>query len=168
MDTIFIFSTDEFLIIVARTTTIFLVAFLTLRFLGRRRLAHLTFIDVLLIVALGSAVGDVMIYGETTAHFLASATAIVVVGVFVKIFEELASRYELMHKIVIGNAVPLVDGGKIVESSLQKNDIRQEDLMAMLRSKGVHDLKRVDRVWLEYDGEISIVRKRSNGARKKT
>lgn len=158
-----LFNTIEFseiLIVIGRTVIIFFVAFLVLRFIGRRHFSHLTYIDVLLIIAMGSAVGDVMIYGESIVHLLAAVVAIIVVGLIVKIFDELASHFSVIHAFVIGGPVVLMERGKIVESALRKNDMNKEELLVLLREQGIHDIKKVKKVYLEPDGEISVLFKK--------
>jgi uncharacterized membrane protein YcaP (DUF421 family) len=46
----------------------------------------------MVIIAFGSAVGDVMIYGESVVHMLVSMLAMSVVALLVKMLEELSSR----------------------------------------------------------------------------
>ena len=49
-----------------RIIVIYVFTIIMLRIAGKRRIAHLSAFDILIIIALGSAVGDVMVYGEGT------------------------------------------------------------------------------------------------------
>ncbi|MEJ2568666.1 MAG: DUF421 domain-containing protein, partial [candidate division WOR-3 bacterium] len=62
--------------VVVRTTIIFFVAFIVIRIRGTKQLAQLTLFDILIVIALGSAVGDVMIYPEGIVSLLRSTVAI--------------------------------------------------------------------------------------------
>ena len=143
--------------VILRTTIIFVYAFLLLRFLGQRRLSHFGHMDLLLIIAFGSAVGDVMIYGESTAHLLTSMVAITVVSVLVKITNELSSRSTFASSIVDGSARLLIDKGEVIHEALAKEDLTQEKLCSYLREKGIDSVKKVRKAFIESDGEISVI-----------
>ena len=150
-------SLDDAVGVFARTVLIFFFAFAVLRLLGRRHLSHLTYLDLLLVIGLGSAVGDVMIYGENTAHFLASAIAILAVGFSIKVLDELSSRYTEVSSFVTGTALLIIEDGRIIPDALSKEDLGEAELMALLREKGVHSIANVKRAYIEIDGEVSII-----------
>src|SRR3989344_6931675 len=143
--------------IVVRTVLVFFFAFAVLRFLGRRHLAHLTYLDLLLVIGLGSAVGDVMIYGENTAHFIASAIAILVVGFSVKVLDELSSHSKRVNSIVSGTARLIIENGKILPGVLEKEDMTETELISILREKGVSSIANIKQAYIEFDGEVSII-----------
>jgi uncharacterized membrane protein YcaP (DUF421 family) len=147
----------EIVNVVVRTTLIFMYAFVLLRLLGKRRLSHFGYIDLLLIIAFGSAVGDVMIYGESTIHLISSMVAITVVSILVKLLNEFSSHSSLGNKLVDGQARLLIDKGLVVEGSLQKEDLDEEKLNSYLREKGIDSVKRVRKAFIEPDGEISVI-----------
>jgi uncharacterized membrane protein YcaP (DUF421 family) len=143
--------------VVMRTTIIFLYAFILLRLLGKRRLSHVGYIDLLLIIAFGSAVGDVMIYSESTTHLLTSMAAITVVSIIVKLLNEFSSHTSFGNHIVDGHAQLLIDKGVIVDGVLAKEDLSQEKIDSYLREKGIESVKHVRKAFIEPDGEISVI-----------
>ncbi len=143
--------------VVLRTTIIFLYALLLLRLLGKRRLAHLTYLDILLIIAFGSAVGDVMIYDDSTVHLLTSMVAITVVALIVKILQELTSHWGRAQHLLEGQARLLVDNGKIQRDMLEREDMSEEHLRSLLRQRGHHSTTHLKKVFIEPDGELSII-----------
>ena len=149
--------TGEFISVIVRTVLIFLYAFILLRLLGRRRLAHLTYIDVLLMISFGSAVGDVMIYGESAVHFFASVVAITIVAILVKMLDEFSSHSQRAQAVIEGRARLLVDEGHVIQKALAKENMSVDNLLSMLRQKDIHELKTLKKVFIETDGELSIV-----------
>lgn len=148
----------EMLSVIIRTAIIFVYAFILLRFLGKRRLSHLGYTDLLLIISFGSAIGDVMIYGETTAQLVTSMIAITTVAIIVKIINEVSSHTSLGTTLFDGHASLLVDGGKIVAGALEKEDLTLEMLESYLREKGIDSIKNVKKAFIEPDGEISVIK----------
>jgi len=157
MEILNLVSLDIALNVLGRTLVIFFFAFLVLRLLGKRSLAHLTYLDLLLIIALGSAVGDVMIYDESVVQITSSMIAIAIVGVIVKILGELSSRYQKAGHLIIGTARLLVKDGKVIKQAIRQEDMNEEDLMRMLRERDIHDIKKVKKAFIESDGELSVV-----------
>jgi uncharacterized membrane protein YcaP (DUF421 family) len=126
--------------VVFRTTVIFLYAFLLLRLLGKRHLSHLMYTDLMVIIAFGSAVGDVMIYGESVVHMLVSMLAMSVVALLVKMLEELSSRNGTASRLIDGQARLIIDKGKPIEKALDQENISMDMLMSKLRQKEVDNV----------------------------
>jgi uncharacterized membrane protein YcaP (DUF421 family) len=166
MDASFI-SLQEVFNIFFRTSIIFLFTLFMLRLLGKRHLSHLTHIDLLLIIALGSAVGDVMIYTESTVKLMTSVAAIAMVAIAVKILLELASRFRSINNLLFGNSRLLVDRGKVIKSALAKEDLHEDELEILLREKGLVSLTHIDKVYVEPDGELSIIMHKRRTRKKK-
>lgn len=149
------FTADQFTV-VFRTVGIFLWALVLLRILGRKRLSHLTYIDLLLIISFGSAVGDVMIYPESTAKFLTSIVSITVVGIVVKLLDELSSHSGLANRIIDGHSQIVIERGKVVEGVLARENMSEETLLSLLREHGADAIHKVRWAYLEPDGELSV------------
>ncbi|OGD66689.1 hypothetical protein A2442_00180 [Candidatus Campbellbacteria bacterium RIFOXYC2_FULL_35_25] len=145
--------------VLVRTLIIFFFAFLILRLMGKRQLTHLTYIDLLLIIALGSSVGDVMIYDESVVQMFSSIIAISVVGVFVKVLNELSSHSKRINDLVTGHASLIIENGQFLHKALAHEDISEEDVLGMLRQKGFLSVKEIKKAFLEADGELSVITK---------
>ena len=113
--------------------------------------------DLLLVIAFGSAVGDVMIYNESVVHFVSSMVAITVVSVIVKLLNELSSRSSFATSIFDGQARLLIDKGIIIDGVLDKEDLTEDQLCSSLREKGIDSVKKVRKAFIETDGEISVI-----------
>lgn len=142
-----------------RTALIFLFAFVILRLLGKKRLSQFSAIDLLLIIALGSAVGDVMIYGEEIIPITTSIIAIATVAALIKLIDELVQIAPPLEKITAGKATTLIKNGKIDEDALRREKITQEELESMLREKGYLKHSLLKEVTLEPDGQVGVIEK---------
>lgn len=63
------------------------------------------------------------------------------------------------RKLILGNPVVIINDGKINISKVRGQKMSMADLMFLLRSKGIHDLKDVKLAQVEVNGELTIVKK---------
>ena len=155
--------------VMVRTIIVFLFTFLMMRLRGKKQLAQLNIFDIIIIIALGSAVGDVMIYPEATIPLFNALTGIATIIILVLIVENLlAVAPTSVLKLIEGSHEIIVENGKVRFDTLRKVNIHEEELKSKLRAKGIHSYSQLKTAYLEPDGSISIIKKRSiNGHLKK-
>jgi uncharacterized membrane protein YcaP (DUF421 family) len=147
--------------VLVRTLAIFIFAFALLRMLGKKHLAHMTYLDLLLVISMGSAVGDVMIYDDNTTDLVSSLVALITVAILVKVLSRLSSQSAFFSRLVAGTARVVAVNGKLLHEALKKEELSEAELMTELREKGYESLAATRRVFVEPDGEISIVPKQN-------
>lgn len=150
---------DILLRVLVRTVAIFIFAFVLLRMLGKKHLAHLTYLDLLLVISMGSAVGDVMIYDDDTTQLVSALVALLTVALLVKGMSRLSFRSPFVNRLVTGTVRVVAINGNIIHEALKKEELSEEELMTELREKGYESLAETRRVFIEPDGEVSIVPK---------
>lgn len=160
MDTgLIIPSAAELTVTVIRTVVIFLFTFLLLRIIGKRQVSQFTWFDILLIVALGSAVGDVMIYPEHTVAIVTSMAAIFIVVILVRVLTYMVLKSPAVEAVIEGKEEILVHNGRIMPEALRKADLTERELRTLLRERGFPSLRGIDEVILEINDDISIIKK---------
>lgn len=153
-------STELVVETVIRTLLVFLFTFALMRLRGIKQLAHLNMFDVLIIIALGSSVGDVMIYSETEVPMYRSLVAIATVIVLVLVIENLmAVASKRVINLIEGKEEVLMRNGVTDFNMLKRVNINEEELKMMLKSKGIVHASEVKLAALEPNGEITIIRK---------
>jgi uncharacterized membrane protein YcaP (DUF421 family) len=137
------------------TAAIYLFLIGALRLVGRRQLGQLTVIDLVVVLALGSAVETAMIHGNTSlpAGLVSAGTLLVLNAVLTWVFR----RSPRLRHLVNGGPVLLVHDGCVVEEHVRRVSLTDADLMEALRSRGFDDLKQVQAAVLETDGSITVV-----------
>lgn len=83
----------------------FTFALIFMRFLGRRAIHQLTSFDLLLIIALGSAMGDPMIYPDVAILWLVFGIATIMV--FYRVQNALANKYSWYDDLTEGSPVKI-------------------------------------------------------------
>ena len=147
--------------VVIRTTIIFLVAFIVIRIRGTKQLAQLTLFDILIVIALGSAVGDVMIYPEEIVSLMRSAVAVSTLAVLVHVFEFLACRApRKITRIIYGDSTIIIKNGRLIKRNFERTNLTEDQLKAKLREKNIQYYSEAKIVRLEPDGQLSIQRKK--------
>lgn len=140
--------------ILLRTTVLYIYALLLLRLFSQRSSAQLTPVDVLVIVALGSSVGDPMFYADVPLlHGMVVITTIMALR---KLGLAWGKRQETVEDFIRGVPVRLVEDGRIDLRGLEKAQILREELFGLVRKNGYRNLGQIERLYLESDGQVSI------------
>jgi len=149
--------------VVLRTVIVFFFTFLMMRLRGNKQLMQMNVFDIIIIIALGSAVGDAMIYGDTVIPLVSSLTAIATLVILILAIENvLAIAPSKIVKLIEGVEVVLIKDGVVDNGALKRVNIHEDELKSRLRSRNIHHFSQVKIAYLEPDGSISIVRKRNN------
>lgn len=143
-----------YLEIVVRTLIIYLYSLLMLRWIGSRTIAQLSTVEFLLVIALGSAVGDATFYPDVPLfHALLVITAVVLLD---KGIDRLINRYRFFKVAIDGEPIEVVRGGVIDLANLARRDLSVEELHEMLRLAGIANLGEIDFAYVEASGQPSI------------
>jgi len=148
-------SVPVLLIVAGTTATIYLFLIAALRLLGRRQLAQLSALDLIVVLLLGSAVETAMIHGDLSlpAGLIAAGTLLVMNRLLTLVF----LRSSRLSQLVNGGPILLVHDGEVVESHCRRVGLTRPDLDAALRGRGYADAAEVREAVLETDGTISVV-----------
>jgi uncharacterized membrane protein YcaP (DUF421 family) len=141
--------------LILRGTLMYWFLFLLFRFLVRRRMGSIGLADMLVLVLLADAAQNAMAggYGSFSEGAVLVAT---IVGWNVAL-DWLAFRVNALRRLIEPSPLPLVWRGRIVRKNLREEFLSVEELMGKLREKGVEDLSTVKAVYLESDGEFSVL-----------
>jgi len=141
----------------ARILAIYIFTVIMLRVAGKRRIAHLSAFDILIIIALGSAVGDVMVYGEDTVPLASGMMVVFAVVALQIIVSKLTEHNKSLAYLVHGRGTEIIRRGHIVRHNLEAEDLTEDELMELLREKGVGRVSEVKEAVLERSGELGLV-----------
>lgn len=137
--------------------TALILAFLMvgLRTVGRRALAQLDVIDLVVVLLLGSAVETAMVAGDTSlqAGLVSAGTLLVLDGTLAR---SLARSPRLRH-VLGGVPLLLVHDGVPIASHLRRVGLTADDLAEALRQRGEPDLDQILEAVLEPDGTVHVI-----------
>jgi uncharacterized membrane protein YcaP (DUF421 family) len=136
---------------------------LVFRLILRRDVGSMGVTDFLFVVLLGDAAQNGMI-GEATST--TDAVVLISTLVFWNVLIDWATwRFKAVEKLLGPQRLLLVRDGKCQRRNMRREFITDAELMSKLREHGLEDLSKVRRMFLEADGEISLIRQCDAGQR---
>ncbi len=148
-------SAGTLLVVAGSTAGIYLFVIGLLRVVGRRQLAQLSALDLIVVLLLGSAVETAMIHGDVSlaAGLVSAATLLALNRLLTLVF----LRAPRLSQLVNGGPILLVHDGTVIEEHLRRVGLTHPDLDAALRSRGYAGPATVRAAVLETDGSITVV-----------
>jgi len=141
---------------VIRAVVVFVLAIVLIRITGMRTFGTQSAFDIVLSITIGGILSRCV-----TGHYpffptLLAATTLAVCHRLVAAL----SRFEVVEKLLQGRPVCLYSNGKLHGKMFKWYSITEGDLQRVMREHGLEDLSKVDKIWYEVDGKISIIEKR--------
>jgi uncharacterized membrane protein YcaP (DUF421 family) len=141
-----------------RGTLMFWFLLMIFRFVLRRDMGDVGVSDFLFVVILGDAAQNAMI-GEGTS----AIDGMVLIGTLAAwnfLLDWLGYRIPAVERFVSGRKVCLVRHGRLQRRAMRREFITDEDILAKIREQGLERPEQVRRMFLEADGQISVIKAR--------
>ncbi len=143
--------------IIFRTAFMYLYTIFNVRLMDKRSMGMLSPFEIIIIVALGSAVGDPMFYREIP---LVYAMVVITTIVFTeRVITKCSMMSHFFERLINGTPVLIVHNGKLLREEMAKENISKDELYSILRMRGVLRIADVELAYLEPSGSISIIKK---------
>lgn len=141
--------------IVVRATVIYWFLFLVVRGAGKRSLAELTPLDMLIIVILG----DIVQQGVTQEDMSVTGAimAVLTLVAWTLVADWLERRSKTARSILAGEPVIILRKGRIDVERLRHEKLTEDDLIAAAREQGFARLSEISLGVLEDDGAFSFL-----------
>lgn len=143
-----------YLELVFKTLVLFGILLLVLRILGKRAHDHLSPMQQMLLIALGSAAGDVMLYPDVPLGY--AAAILLGVSTLTVLLERAGIRFRTVRDYTESRPKVLVRDGVVDWDAMKCERTTRRELFSELRSKGARSLGQVHAAILEVNGEISV------------
>ena len=134
---------------------------LFLRFSGKRTLSKMNAFDLIVTVALGSTLANVLLNEDVALAEGALAFALLVGLQFVVTWSSVRARW--VRQFVTGEPVMLLHRGDFLPSALRQARVTQDEIRAAVRAAGLASLVDAEAVVLETDGSFSVIRRGEGG-----
>lgn len=139
-----------------RGTLMYWFLFVVFRYILRRDVGSLGISDFLFVVILGDAAQSGMIGSATSAT---DGMVLIVTLVFWSYMLDFMSfQFPGFRRLTSAPRLCLVRDGKLLRRNMRRELITDEELKAKIRQEGVEDISGVKRMYLEADGEMSVIR----------
>lgn len=137
-----------------RASLAFVAVFLFLKCSGRRGIRQLSLFELVVILTLGSAAGDVSFYHDVA--LLPVAVVFLTLLILYRLTLFAISRNKHLHALIEGVPVTVVKEGLYELESLKKLNISSSELLMEFRQRGVEHLGQVRLAIVETDGDVSL------------
>jgi len=132
----------------------FIAVFLFLKCSGRRGIRQLSLFELVIILTLGSAAGDVSFYHDVA--LLPVAVVFITLLILYRSTIFVMRRNKRIDAWIDGLPVTVVKDGLYEYKCLRKLNISSRELLMELRQRGVEHLGQVRLAIMEIDGDISL------------
>jgi len=137
-----------------RTLIMFLIILVGLRILGKRGVKQLSVFELVVIIGLGSAAGDPMMYKDV--GILPALVVFILVISLYMIITYFIGKNKKFEKLVEGKPVCLIRDGMFAIDNFKKEPLGEDEFFSELRMKGVSQLGQVEQAIVESCGGISV------------
>ncbi|MEM5470158.1 YetF domain-containing protein [Hoeflea sp. AS60] len=142
--------------ILFRTVVIYIYTFGLIRWIGGRSISQLSMVEFLLVIALGSAVGDSLFYPDVPLlHAMLVITVIVLIN---KGLDFLILRSDKAQTVIDGVPNWIVREGRLNIDQTSDRGMGKSEVLALLRLEGIANLGEVENAFLEANGDLSVFR----------
>lgn len=143
------------LLVVMRTVVVYAVMVLGFRLTGKREVGQFSPFDLVLILLVANAVQNAMVGPDDTlvGGIVAAATLLGLNWIVGRAVEKQPG----VRHLLLGEPRVLVSNGQVLERSLARENVTEEELAAVIREHGFEGAADVRLAVLEVDGTISVV-----------
>jgi uncharacterized membrane protein YcaP (DUF421 family) len=144
---------------VLRSVVVYAFLLVAFRLCRKRQLGQMTAFDLVVVLIISNVVQNAVIgndnslggglIGATTIRFLNRAVAYV------------TFRFKRADRIIEHSPTPLIRNGRIIPANLRRECPTRRDLRAALRHHRVISVRDIRYAFLEEDGHVSVVTRRS-------
>lgn len=139
--------------VIFRSVVMFIVLLLTLKIAGKRGVKQLSVFETVIIIALGSAAGDPMLYEDV--GILPAITVFIVIIFLYRMITWLAAKNKKFEELIEGKTECIINEGKFSITTFKKESLAQDEFFSELRLKSIEHLGQVKNAYMETSGEIS-------------
>jgi len=140
-----------------RGITVFILALVLIRISGRRSFGLHTPLDNIITILLGAILSRAVVGASPFVPVIICCLVIVLIHRFLGAF---VSRNEKLGNIVEGKKMMLFKDGHFIDDNMKRAQVCKENIMQGIRESALtDDLNKIDRVYIERDGVISVIKK---------
>jgi len=144
---------------VVRSVVVYGFLLIAFRLSGKRQLGQMTPFDLVVLLIISNVVQNAVIGNDNSlGGGLIGATTILLVNGAVAY---VGFRFPRADRVLEHSPTLLVRNGRIIRANLRREALTRRDLRGALRHHGIISLREIRYAFLEEDGHVSVVTRRS-------
>ncbi|KAB7706237.1 DUF421 domain-containing protein [Bacillus aerolatus] len=148
----------QWLEVMLRSVSFLLILFIITKIIGKRQISQLSFFEYIAGITIGSIAAEVSMARDRP--ILDAFVAIIVWGLVPLLAGYIALKSKSFRGIVEGNGAVFIKDGKIFEENLKKEKYTIDEMLSLLRKKGIFSVQDVEYAILEQDGSLNTLLKK--------
>ena len=145
--------------IALRAIALYVFVVFVMRMIGRRELSTLTPFDLVLLIVLGDAIQQGLTHDDYSVT--GAVVAVSTLAIMQVITSYISYRVKPFRKILKGEPIILIEGGKLLNQNLRRERITADDVAEEMRTQQIAAFDQVQWAILESNGTISFIQKAS-------
>ncbi|KKB33396.1 DUF421 domain-containing protein [Bacillus thermotolerans] len=148
----------DWLEIFVRSISFLIILFVITKIIGKRQISQLSFFEYITGIVIGNIAAQMSM--DKSFFISEGLIALFVWGLAPLIAGYLALKSKKFRTAVEGKGTVFIKDGKVMEENLKKEKYTIDEMLSLLRSKGVFFLADVEYAVLEQDGSLNVLLKK--------
>lgn len=140
----------------ARAVLVFAYGTVLVRLAGKRLFGKWGAMDIIVSVMIGSNLSRALTGNAPLVQVMVASAALVGLHAAFAFF---AARADWLGPLLKGRACRIVKDGRPDRRAMRRHGVGGNDLEAALRSSNLKSLDEVDEVWVERNGDVSVIKR---------
>ncbi len=147
----------EIVLILIRSLLAFFLLLLLTRIMGKKQISQLTFFDYCVGITIGSIAATLSV--DQNVKIVNGLVSLTIWGLFPIILAYAGMKSRFFSKITDGKATILIKNGEILDNNLKKSLLTINELLMLLRERGIFKVSDVEMAVFETNGQLSVMLK---------
>lgn len=148
---------EDLLYVALRTSGLYFGLLIAMRIVGKRKVGQMAPSDIIVLLLIGDAAQNAMTDSETT--FWGSIVAVLSLLLTDHAVAWGTYRFRWLERFFEGSPLVLYERDRFDEKLMRKEKITRQDIATALRAHGSDSLDGIDRILLEPNGMVSLLKK---------
>jgi uncharacterized membrane protein YcaP (DUF421 family) len=141
----------------SRGVVVFFIALIVIRISGRRSFGVRSPLDNIITISLGAVLSRAIVGASDFVPVIVTCFVVVILH---RLIGSLIAHSKLFGRFIEGDKIILFENGTFDESNMKRALVCKEDIMQGVRKSAMmEDMTRIDKVYMERNGEISSIKK---------
>lgn len=150
-------SSENLLRILAVGSLSYVGLIIILKISGKRTLSQMNSFDFIITIAMGSTFSSGLLQKSIPLSETMAALSFLVLSQFIITF--ISIRSETFKNLVTARPTLLFKDGTFSNEAMLKSRINKDEIWASIRQQGIDDIDKVQAIYLESNGSLSVITK---------
>lgn len=147
----------DYVLILIRSILAFITLLILTRIMGSKQLSQLTFFDYVVGITIGSIAATMSV--DNNVQVSNGIISLAIWGLFPIALSLIGLKNRKFLQYTDGRPYIVIKDGEVLEDTMKKSKIAIDELMMLLREKGVFKVNDVEIAILETNGQLSVMKK---------